>query len=62
MRLLVLMVLLFGLSACNTYKAAQGNTTGSRVVGGVKQDAAVAGKTIERAASEIGDALNKTLK
>jgi hypothetical protein len=50
------------LSACNTYQAARGDTTGSKVVGGMKQDAAVAGKTIERAAGEIGDALNKTFK
>jgi predicted small secreted protein len=57
---LILSVLL--LSACNTYQAARGNTTGSKVAGGVKQDAAVAGKTIERAAGEIGDALNKTFK
>ena len=56
----ILMMLL--LTACNTYQAARGNTTGSKVAGGVKQDATVAGKTIERAAGEIGDALNKTFK
>jgi predicted small secreted protein len=58
--MLILSVLL--LPACNTYQAARGNTTGSKVAGGVKQDATVAGKTIERAAGEIGDALNKTFK
>ncbi len=58
--MLIVSVLL--LSACNTYQAARGNTTGSKVAGGAKQDAAVAGKTIERAAGEIGDALNKTFK
>lgn len=57
---LILLVLL--LSACNTYQAARGDTTGTKVVGGMKQDATVAGKTIERAAGEIGDALNKTFK
>jgi len=57
---LILSILL--LSACNTYQAARGNTTGSKVVGGVKQDANAAGKTIGRAAGEIGDALNKTFK
>lgn len=57
---LILLVLL--LSACNTYQAARGDTTGTKVAGGMKQDANAAGKTIERAASEIGDALNKTFK
>lgn len=57
---LILLVLL--LSACNTYQAARGDTTGTKVAGGMKQDANAAGKTIERAAGEIGDALNKTFK
>lgn len=57
-----LIMLVLMLSACNTYQAARGNTTGSKVTGGIKQDAAVAGKTIERAAGEIGDAINKTFK
>ena len=59
---LSLIVLAMLLSACNTYQAARGNTTGTKVAGGAKQDATVAGKTIERAAGEIGDALNKTFK
>jgi predicted small secreted protein len=57
---LVLLVTL--LSACNTYQAARGDTTGTKVAGGMKQDASAVGNTIERAAGEIGDALNKTFK
>jgi len=61
MKLLPFLLILL-LPACHTYEAARGDTTGSKVVGGVKQDATVAGKTIERATGEIGDALNKTFK
>ncbi|GAB4120340.1 MAG: hypothetical protein Fur0026_11350 [Sideroxydans sp.] len=55
-------MVLLGVSACNTYQSARGNTTGSRIAGGMKQDAAAAGKAIERAAGEIGDALDKLRK
>ncbi|MEQ1914165.1 MAG: hypothetical protein HOP24_04135 [Sideroxydans sp.] len=59
---MALILLLALLSACNTYQAARGNTTGSKVAGGAKQDANAAGNTIERAAGEIGEALNKMFK
>ncbi len=57
-----LILLALMLSACNTYQAARGDTTGTKVASGMKQDATVVGKTIERTAGEIGDALNKTFK
>ncbi len=55
-------MLLCGLAACNTYKAAEGNSSGTSLADGVKQDAAAAGKAIEHAATEVGDAINKSLK
>jgi len=54
-------LVLFSLVACNTFQAAKGNTSGGKVMGGVKQDAKVAGDTIEKAAHEVGDALGKAL-
>jgi len=61
-RLSILLVVLFSVSACNTYKAAQGNTSSNRVVGGMKQDAQATGETIERGVHGVGDALGKALK
>ncbi len=58
----VLLLILMGVSACNTYKAAEGKTSTERVMGGVKQDASAVGSTIERGANEIGTAINKALK
>jgi predicted small secreted protein len=61
-RLSVLLIVMFSISACNTYKAAQGDTTSNRVVGGMKQDAQATGETIERGVQGVGDALGKALK
>jgi predicted small secreted protein len=61
-RRLALLSLSFVVAACNTYAASKGNTSSSRVVGGMKQDAKAAGETIERSAQGIGDAINKALK
>ena len=61
-KLFVLLLILFGVSACNTYKASQGSTSSNRVVGGMKQDAKATGETIERGVHGVGDALGKALK
>ncbi len=61
-RLLIALLILLGVSACNTYKAAQGDTSSSRVVGGMKQDAQATGETIERGVHGVGEALGKALK
>ncbi len=61
-KLSAVLFVLLSVSACNTYKAAQGNTTSNRVVGGVKQDAKATGETIERGVQGVGDALGKALK
>ncbi len=61
-RLLVAPLILLNFAACNTYKAAQGDTSSSRVVGGMKQDAKATGETIERGVHGVGEALGKALK
>jgi hypothetical protein len=55
-------ILLLCLAGCNTFKAAQGNTSSDRVVGGMKQDAKAVGETVQRGAQEIGSAVGKALK
>ena len=50
------------MTGCNTYHAMEGDTSSSRIVGGMNKDAAAAGDTVKRAANGIGDAFSKALK
>ncbi|GAB4125711.1 MAG: hypothetical protein Fur0040_08060 [Sideroxydans sp.] len=62
LRSLLLLLSVWMLGGCATWQAVQGPTSSRKVVGGIKQDAKAAGDTVERAAREIGDAINSSVK